>query len=135
MMGIPDGDVFISNNYGSCLARRAIDQILGPEMIRPGACVELTDGLWGPASLSSALPLDWSGTCDFSCCTSEFLAEELKAVRPAAVFRSDSRKLSFPRVLETLQDAFRRLRCASGDRGDVNEAYMKALNLSDRTQW
>jgi len=107
----------VSPAYGRGHARVKIDRVFGNEHLIPGSRLELADGLWSPADIAESLGTDWTGICDFFCCTSEYLAEEAKSRHPKALFRADSRLLSPKRIFPALIELISRLRRDGGRDG------------------
>lgn len=125
----------MSHAYGRGHARVEIDKIFCSNHLIPGSRLELADGLWSPTDIAESLGTDWTGICDFFCCTSEYLAEEAKSRHPNALFRADSRLLSPKKIFPALIELISLLRSDEGRDGmsfweqylsiafDVNQKY------------
>jgi len=83
----------VSSQFGISVARAKIDDIFGPKSLLPGSRLELDDGLWRPSDVATCFGTDWGGVCDFVCCMSAYLAEEVWIRHPQGLFRADSRLL------------------------------------------
>lgn len=114
------GSAFARNH-----ARSIIDEIFGPEDLLPGARLELADGLWRPSDVGDCFPEGWCGVCDFFCCTSEYLAEQVKCRHPRAVFRADSRLLEPGLVFPALREMIPRLRLELTTLEDLVPTYIR----------
>lgn len=110
----PSQRVIISNFYARCLAREKVDEIFG-ENILPGARLELDDGLWRPIDIAHCFPPDWTGICDFACCTSTYLSELVKSHHPSAMFRADSRLLRPEALIPAMRCILERVRSEARD--------------------
>lgn len=115
---------FATDSWGRHYARTLVDEHFGDAMLLPGARLELADGLWSPADVAACFPQDWSGVCDFVCCTSEYLADETKRRRRNATFRADSYGLKPAEVFAALRDLIPRLRRETQFGGDFVSLYI-----------
>jgi hypothetical protein len=120
---VPGENICISNFYGQSLARGELNALFG-EHILPGACLELDDGLWAPTDIAQCFPAEWSGICDFACCTSTYLSESVKTRHHKALFRADARFLEPKTLIPALQKVL--LKVQSGCN------YMRAIYEVDR---
>jgi hypothetical protein len=128
LVGAEMQTMLVSSAFGRNYARSIIDEIFGDENLLPGARLELADGLWRPDSIAGCFPDGWRGICDFFCCTSEYLAEEAKCLRPIATFRADSRCLLPAKAFAALGEMIPRLRhgtTATGRTDGFVSLYMK----------
>jgi hypothetical protein len=116
----PGQEFWISNFYARSSARERIDEIFGDNIL-PGARIELHDGLWRPIDIAECLPRDWSGTCDFACCTSTYLSEVMKCHHTSAMFRADSRLLRPDKLIPAMRCVLEKV--CSGTHDYMTAAY------------
>ena len=131
LVGVDFDSVFASSSYIQCFARTQIDDLFGEERLLPGARLELADGLWRPADIAECFPEEWSGICDFICCTSEYLADETKCMRPNALFRADSRYLRPANVFKALDEMIPQLVSHASFDDDFLSLYMRVAHECD----
>ncbi|MBP6892866.1 MAG: hypothetical protein KBC94_00455 [Pseudacidovorax sp.] len=62
---------------GAAMSRDIVDQAFDPHL-RKGNALELFDGMWSGQAIVGAIPRDFRGTLDLSCCTSSVLATNLR---------------------------------------------------------
>lgn len=114
----------IPDSYGQNLARKLVDEIFGEEHLLPGARLELADGLWRPSDLSGCFDDGWQGICDFVCCRSTYLVEELSRQHPGALIRCDSRGLKPRQVIPITRDVISSLLTCTATDQRLSETYM-----------
>ena len=127
----PHESTFIARDYGRNLARAYIDELYGEQNLLPGARLDLADGLWRPIDIAECIPEDWSGMCDFVCCTSEYLVEEVKCCRPASVFRADARLLRPSRAFAVIEKIIPRLKVEHHPGDDFVATYLRVASDCD----
>lgn len=120
----------ISSAYASTLTRVLIDETLTRDFLLPGARLDLEDGLCNPSKIAACFPDQWHGVCDFICCQSEYLAEEVKRHHLNAVFRADSRSLRPRQVIASLTSMIPHLRSELA--GGLADGYIRMAHAFDR---
>jgi hypothetical protein len=134
---LPDGQSghkagIFSPIYGHNTARAEIDQIFGADCLLPGARIDLHDGLKSASEIASCFSPNWRGVCDFICCTSAFLAEEVKCKCPKGLFRADSRFLNPSHVIPYAHQVIKELIELPQSKESLAEKYVSVAFKCDQ---